>query len=333
MASPRDVAQPGSVLAWGARGPRFKSGRPDQRLVRFSSSLFVNAAIDCSPEADTRGALGRGCPRIRDARIPTAMATHSSEGTGKPHLSVRGISLSFSTPEGAIPVLDRISFDVPGGSWKTIIGPSGCGKTTLLRVLSGLLLPGVGSVKIGPSGEGTFSRAAYMPQSDTLLPWRTALDNAILAAEVDRRPLAVARAEARALFGRFGLERFERLYPFQLSGGMRQRIALIRTFLAHRDVLLLDEPLGSLDALSRVATQDWLLSVWEGSGKTVLLVTHDVEEAIVLSDQIVLLSSRPARVVREVPVVASRPRPRGGEDAAQLKGEVLDHLAAGGTDA
>lgn len=188
-------------------------------------------------------------------------------------------------------------------------------------------------MEIGLSGEGTLSRAAYMPQSDTLLPWRTALENAVLAAEVDRRPLDEARAEARALFGRFGLGRFERLYPSQLSGGMRQRIALIRTFLAHRELLLLDEPLGSLDALSRIATQAWLLSVWEGSGKTVLLVTHDVEEGIVLSDRIVLLSPRPARVARMIRVDLPRLRRRGGEDVTQLKGEILDLLAAGVADA
>jgi ABC-type nitrate/sulfonate/bicarbonate transport system ATPase subunit len=261
------------------------------------------------------------------------MATHPPESATPLLLSVRGVSFSFSSREGTIPVLDRISFDVPRGSWATIIGPSGCGKTTLLRILSGLLSPGEGFVEIGLSGEGTLSRAAYMPQSDTLLPWRTALENAVLAAEVDRRPLDEARAEARALFGRFGLGRFERLYPSQLSGGMRQRIALIRTFLAHRELLLLDEPLGSLDALSRIATQAWLLSVWEGSGKTVLLVTHDVEEGIVLSDRIVLLSPRPARVARMIRVDLPRLRRRGGEDVTQLKGEILDLLAAGVADA
>ena len=169
-----------------------------------------------------------------------------------------------------------------------------------------------------------------MPQRDTLLPWRTALDNAILASEIESRSRECARAEARDLFCRFGLEGFEDLYPAELSGGMRQRLALIRTFLTHREVLLLDEPLGSLDALTRTAVQEWLLAVWEGLGKSILFVTHDVEEAVVLSDQIVLLSARPARVRQRFSVDFPRPRKRTEKDFVSLKGKILDLVHAEG---
>jgi len=177
-------------------------------------------------------------------------------------IAAEEITKSFPIAGGKIPVLKRVSIDIRSGSWSTIIGPSGCGKTTFVKIMAGLLQPDSGRV-LTDAGEGDpRERIAYMPQSDTLLPWRTALDNAILASEIARRPREEARAKAKRLFARFGLAGFEALYPAELSGGMRQRLALIRTFLAHREVLLLDEPLGSLDALTRATLQDWLLSVW-----------------------------------------------------------------------
>jgi len=239
-------------------------------------------------------------------------------------LSAIKISKSFFTPGGMLAVLDRVSLCIPRGSFTTLIGPSGCGKTTFVKILAGLLQPDSGRI-LTDAGEGdSRERIAYMPQSDTLLPWRTALDNAILASEIDGRPREEARAKAKRLFARFGLAGFEALYPAELSGGMRQRLALIRTFLAHREVLLLDEPLGSLDALTRATLQDWLLSVWEELGKTILLVTHDVEEAILLSDRIHLLSARPAHVRKEFTVEFPRPRSRTAEPLVKLKGEILD---------
>jgi len=243
-----------------------------------------------------------------------------------------GISKGFVFPAGRIAVLDRVTVAVPQGSWVTIIGPSGCGKTTLLRILAGILVPDSGEILHDAKSIDPLGIAAYMPQSDTLLPWRSALDNAILASEIDGRSRVTARAEARELFARFGLSEFENRYPAELSGGMRQRLALIRTFLAHRELLLLDEPLGSLDALTRATMQEWLRSVWEQLGKTILLVTHDVEEAILLSDRIYLFSDRPARVRRAFAVPFDQPRSRVADRFVALKGDILDLIHTEETD-
>ncbi len=246
-------------------------------------------------------------------------------------LAAVAVSMSFSSPAGRLAVLDRVSLEISQGSFTTLIGPSGCGKTTFIKVLAGLLTPESGRILAGTREGDPRDRIAYMPQSDTLLPWCTALDNAILASRIDRRPKQIAVAEAKDLFSRFGLSGFEDLYPTELSGGMRQRLALIRTFLAHRDVLLLDEPLGSLDALTRASLQDWLLSIWQELKKTILLVTHDVEEATLLSDRIVLLSARPAHVRKVFPVEFSRPRSRTASPLVRLKGEILDLIHAEGS--
>ena len=247
-------------------------------------------------------------------------------------LAAVAVSKSFPSPARRFAVLDHVSLEIPQGSFTALIGPSGCGKTTLIKILAGLLTPDSGRILTGTRDGDPRDRIAYMPQSDTLLPWRTAIDNAILASRIDKRPKQVALAEAKDLFSRFGLSGFEDLYPTELSGGMRQRLALIRTFLAHRDVLLLDEPLGSLDALTRASLQDWLLSVWQELKKTILLVTHDVEEATLLSDRIILLSARPARVREVFPVEFIRPRSRTAVPLVRLKGKILDLIHAEGSD-
>ncbi len=231
------------------------------------------------------------------------------------HAAVRaeGLQKGFAAKAERVQALASISFEIEPGAWVTCLGPSGCGKTTLLRVLAGLLEPDEGTVLIHGTSGPRLGRCAYLPQEDTLLPWRSALDNALLPAEIDRRPRVAARAEALELFDRFGLRGFESAYPSQLSGGMRQRVELARTFLAHRDVLLLDEPLGALDPLTRTALQSWLLSVWTNLRRTVIFVTHDVEEALLLSDRLLLLTARPASV-RGVESLEGWPRPRRRED-------------------
>jgi ABC-type nitrate/sulfonate/bicarbonate transport system ATPase subunit len=234
-----------------------------------------------------------------------------------PALRVSGLEKSFRTPHGTVAVLHSVTFDVEKGEWLTCLGPSGCGKTTSLRVLAGLLEPDAGSVWLDGAHGSRLGRTAYLPQEDTLLPWRTALQNAMLSAEIDGRPLAAARAEAMGLFERFGLFGFEDVYPSQLSGGMRQRVELARTFLSHRELLLLDEPLGALDPLTRASLQEWLLAVWNELRRTVVLVTHDVEEAVLLSDRLLLLTARPA-TVRETVSLAGLPRPRRRADPAVL---------------
>jgi ABC-type nitrate/sulfonate/bicarbonate transport system ATPase subunit len=210
---------------------------------------------------------------------------------------------------GDVAVLDRLDFDVPKGGFASMVGPSGCGKSTLLRILAGLLVPTSGDAAIGGrSIVGRPGHAAYMPQRDLLLPWRRALANATVGAEIAGMSRAEAEQRAEALFGRFGLEGFQRAWPAELSGGMRQRLALLRTFLCGRDVLLLDEPFGALDAITRRDMHVWLQQVLADDRRTVLLVTHDVEEALVLSDVVIVLSDRPARIVDQMPVDLARPR-------------------------
>ena len=225
-------------------------------------------------------------------------------------IAVSNLSKTYRAAVGRLPVLRSLSFDVTGGSWTTLIGPSGCGKTTLLRILAGLIPADEGTVRLDGGSAPTAGDVAYLPQHDTLLPWRTALDNAVLAWEISGRPAAAAHADARALFERFGLAGFETHYPLQLSGGMRQRVAVIRSFLVDRSILLLDEPLGALDPLTRTRMQDWLLSVWSQMRKTIVLVTHDVEEALVLSDKIHVLGPRPTSIRQTIRVADERPRLR-----------------------
>lgn len=241
---------------------------------------------------------------------------------------VEKVEKSFGTGSQRLSVLAGLSFDAGDRRWLTILGPSGCGKTTLLRIVAGLLEPDAGAVRVGGTDDTRLGRTAYLPQEDTLFPWRTALENALLPSEIDGRPRADARREALELFDRFGLAGFERLTPRQLSGGMRQRVELARTFLSRRDVLLLDEPLGALDPLTRAALQDWLVEVWTEFRRTILLVTHDVEEALLLSDEILLLTARPARV-RDLVSLSDRPRPRARGDRRifEDRARLLDALA------
>ena len=244
-------------------------------------------------------------------------------------IHVDGLSHRF----GDVEVLDRLDLTVAPGAFVSIVGPSGCGKSTLLRVLAGLLVPTAGTATIaGAPVAGRTGHVAYMPQRDLLLPWRRALGNATVGAEIAGVPAAEARRRAQALFGRFGLEGFERAWPAQLSGGMRQRLALLRTFLCGRDVLLLDEPFGALDAITRRDMHGWLQQVLAGDRRTVLLVTHDVEEALVLSDVVVVLSDRPARIVEQLPVDLPRPRTLDtvtSDGFVAAKGKLLAALTAG----
>jgi len=215
------------------------------------------------------------------------------------------------TFDGARPiiVLDDVSFEVTDGGFVAIVGPSGCGKSTLLRMLAGLLVPTEGSVRVGGDDvAGRPGHVAFHPQRDALLPWKRAIDNATLGAEVAGIGRADAHAQAAELMERFGLVGFEQAWPQQLSGGMRQRVALLRTFLVPKPVLLLDEPFGALDAFTRRDLQQWLAEVWADDRRTTILVTHDIDEALLLADTVVVLSGRPGRIVATVDVGADRPR-------------------------
>jgi ABC-type nitrate/sulfonate/bicarbonate transport system ATPase subunit len=208
-----------------------------------------------------------------------------------------------------IRVLDGIDLTARPGEFVSVIGPSGSGKSTLLNILAGLDTADAGRVEIDghPLVPGRHA-VAYMPQRDTLFPWRSVLDNVALPLQIRGIGRAEARARARELLPAFGLDGFERAHPFTLSGGMRQRAALARTIIQDRPTLLLDEPFGALDSLTRGEMQEFLLSVWARYERTVVFVTHDIREAAYLSDRVVVLSARPARVVRVVEVDLPRPR-------------------------
>jgi ABC-type nitrate/sulfonate/bicarbonate transport system ATPase subunit len=203
---------------------------------------------------------------------------------------------------GDVIAVQNLSLTVAPGEVVALVGPSGCGKSTLLELLAGLQHPDAGEVHA--------ETAAYMPQQDALLPWRTALDNAALSLECAGMRKRDARREAQPLFVRFGLAGFESARPYELSGGMRQRVALARTFLSGRQLLLLDEPFASLDAITRGAMQEWLADALREEPRTVVLVTHDVQEAIYLADRVAILTPRPGRVLAELQVPIERPRPR-----------------------
>jgi ABC-type nitrate/sulfonate/bicarbonate transport system ATPase subunit len=226
-----------------------------------------------------------------------------------------------------LPVLDGVTFDVAPGEFVSVIGPSGCGKSTLFNVIAGLERPDSGRVLVdGDDATGHVEPFAYMPQQDLLFPWRTVLDNTTLGLEVAGMSRRAARERARPLFAEFGLDGFESAHPYELSGGMRQRAALLRTVVQDRAVLLLDEPFGALDSLTRTDMQTWLDGVRGRFGWTVLLITHDIREAVFLSDRVVVLGPRPTRVRREVTVDLPRPRDIGlitSSEFAAIEEELL----------
>jgi len=228
-----------------------------------------------------------------------------------PKLVIDHVSMAFKTPGGTFQALAPITLAIPPGRFVSLIGPSGCGKSTIFNIIAGLLEPTGGRVLIdGVDATGTIGRVGYMLQKDLLLPWRTVLDNVILGMEIQGVPLAEARARALPLLQRYGLSGFEYLYPNALSGGMRQRAALLRTLLFDTDVILLDEPFGALDAQTKLQMQEWLMALWSDFRKTVVFVTHDVEEAIYLSDELYVMGTRPGCIIDTVPVDLPRPRLR-----------------------
>jgi len=231
----------------------------------------------------------------------------TAEGAS-PLLDMRAITKSF----GKVTALSDFKAAVAPGEFVTVVGPSGCGKSTLFNIVAGLEEPDAGGILRfeGRSCHAAdlLGRVSFMPQRDLLLPWRNVIDNAILALEVEGTPRKEARAQALRMLPEFGLTGFESQYPHQLSGGMRQRVALMRTFLFKRDLLLLDEPFGALDALTRAMMQRWLLDVWQKHRRTILFITHDVDEAIFLGDRVLVMTARPGSVKLEQKIDLPRPR-------------------------
>lgn len=241
-------------------------------------------------------------------------------------LEVRGVSKSFD----GRPVLDGVDLTLNRGELVCLLGVSGGGKTTLFNVISGLLAPDSGHVLLdGRDVTGCPGQVSYMLQKDLLLPYRTVQDNVILPLLLQGVPRAEALKTAHDLFDVFGLDGTRRLYPAQLSGGMRQRAALLRTYLFSRQMVLLDEPFSALDALTRSAMHRWYLDVMDRLPVSTLFITHDVDEAILLSDRICLLSGSPGRITHEISVPHPRPRPddfKLSQEFLACKGQILSLL-------
>ena len=221
-------------------------------------------------------------------------------------LELQNVTQAF---RGGLTAVRDVSFQIERGAFVTLLGPSGCGKSTLFNIIAGLLIPTSGSVLLnGEPVMGVTGRVGYMLQRDLLLPWRTIEDNITISQTLRGIPKRKARAECKSLLSRCGLTGFEHARPHELSGGMRQRAALMRTLMTGREVLLLDEPFGALDALTRLQLQLLLREIWQDTGRTILLVTHDVDEALLLSDRIIVMTERPGTILEELPVPLPHPR-------------------------
>jgi ABC-type nitrate/sulfonate/bicarbonate transport system ATPase subunit len=225
-------------------------------------------------------------------------------------LEVRGLTKRFSGRRAApVLALDGVDLVAEPGEFIAVIGPSGCGKSTLFQILAGLEQPTSGEVLVDDRARADrLGICAFMPQQDGLLPWRRTIDNVTIGLELAGATRSAARAQAEPLLERFGLGEFRRSWPWQLSGGMRHRAAFLRTVLMGRPAMLLDEPFGSLDGITRSFAQQWLLQVWEEVRSTVVLITHDVSEAVFLADRVYLMSPRPGRISEVFEIDLPRPR-------------------------
>jgi putative hydroxymethylpyrimidine transport system ATP-binding protein len=238
----------------------------------------------------------------------------------RPVLSVRNLMYRFGQEA---PMFESLSFDIRKGEFVSFLAPSGLGKTTLFRLIAGLLQPEQGSINLADHGKeiqghpadsgslganSRLGRIGYMPQRDCLLPWRTVRENAALALEISGISRKEAKRRVTELLPSFGLEGTENKFPSELSGGMRQRVSFLRTLLGGQELLLLDEPFSALDAITRLGMQEWLLEIWERHRTTILFITHDVEEALLLSDRILVAHEAPIRKLEEFKVPLSRPR-------------------------
>jgi ABC-type nitrate/sulfonate/bicarbonate transport system ATPase subunit len=242
-------------------------------------------------------------------------------GVSRTYAESESMGAGAGGAERGVLALADISLHAGRGELLAVVGPSGCGKTTLLELICGLQSPDAGTVRSEP--------AALMPQRDLLLPWLSAIDNAALALRIAKRPRAQARERAAALFAELGLVGFEGAHPHELSGGMRQRVAFLRTLLSDKPVLCLDEPFGALDAITRAEMQGWLAGALAQEPRTVVLVTHDVEEAVLLADRVVVLCARPGRVAAELAIGLPRPRARTDPALVALREQALIALGLG----
>jgi NitT/TauT family transport system ATP-binding protein len=239
--------------------------------------------------------------------------------------AVRSVGRTFAGSGGEVAALTDVAFEVADRELVAIVGPSGCGKTTLLRILAGALEPSRGRVEFArPVAPGRL-RCALVFQEHGLLPWRSVLDNVALGLELAGVPRREREAPARAFIDQLGLGRFAAAYPHELSAGMRQRVALARAFVTDPEILLLDEPFAALDAQTRRVLQEELMRIWRDHRKTVVLVTHDIEEALLLGDRVLLMSGRPGRILEDHRVPLPRPR-RPGQVLAPEVADIRRHI-------
>jgi NitT/TauT family transport system ATP-binding protein len=231
---------------------------------------------------------------------------------------VEHVTRSFTSRRGSVTALEGLSLEIAPREVVTVVGPSGCGKSTLLELICGLQRPDAGTVRSDP--------AVLMPQRDLLLPWLSAVDNAALPLRLHGSDRDAARDEAMPYLQRFGLEEFARARPAELSGGMRQRVSFTRALLARKPVLALDEPFAALDAITRAEMQVWLAGALATEPRTVVLVTHDVEEAVLLGDRVAVMSPRPGRIVHQLEINLPRPRRRTDPVVVALRERALDAL-------
>lgn len=236
-------------------------------------------------------------------------------------LEVNNLSHAFIKANGEeIRIFQNLNFSVAQGEIVAIVGRSGAGKSTLFNLISGLLTPSAGKISLGEREDGSAGSIAYMLQKDLLLPWRTILENAVLGIELQRTVTEADRTRAKAMLGRYGLESVANAYPHSLSGGMKQRVALTRTLLANPTVVLLDEPFSALDYETRLMLENDVISMTRAEGTSVILVTHDIDEAIAMSNRIVVLGGRPAKITREENIVLTVEGSNHERDAITARG-------------
>lgn len=274
---------------------------------------------------------------LADKEIEASIATQSEalvarRGKESVHIRLDGLEKVFGEKGGpsAVHALEKLDIEIFSGEFLSIVGPSGCGKSTVLNILAGLDRPSAGRILI--QGKEMLERRGhfgYMFQRDLLFPWRTIAQNVALGLEIRGVAPNQARQSALELLHKFGLAQFSEKYASQLSGGMRQRVALMRTLICDSECLLLDEPFGALDALTRSVMQSWLLGIWEKQQQTVVFITHDIEEAVFLSDRVLTMSARPGRIKGEFKIDLDRPRRREmltSEKFTRLKKLILEQI-------
>jgi NitT/TauT family transport system ATP-binding protein len=239
--------------------------------------------------------------------------------TNFPYVSIEGVGKTYQSPRGAVPALVDITLDIAHGEFVSVVGPSGCGKSTLLKLVAGLEETSAGKLSVaGRPLKGTPDKLGVVFQRDVLLDWRTIIDNVLLTAELQGLPRARYKAKAIALLQRFGLGGFEHRYPWELSGGMRQRASICRALLADPELLLMDEPFGALDAMTRDDLNIELARIWQDTRKTLLFITHSIAEAVFLSDRVVMMGKAPGKIVDVIKIDLPRPRSLASRETKQF---------------